>query len=228
MATRGCTSRATSSEAQVRRVACTEMGRTPALAQRALKSRWKSRGSTGSPYRVLITRSVPCQAGPAASRHWSWRSRRPLERCGADLGQRQRGIGGLGLGLPAQQVPADALKLPGDPELTGVDVDLVPAQAERLAAAQPEDQDQYLAGVERSLSLRALSRNRPASSKRARRADLARTPQGPLPVLRAGQGSRPTPATLLRRRSLLPPGRVAAHSARRLGNPADRARQRRP
>ena len=35
-------------------------------------------------------------------------------------------------------------------------------------------------------------------------------------------------ATLLRRRSLLPPGRVAADRARRLGNPADRARQRRP
>jgi hypothetical protein len=60
-----------------------------------------------------------------------------LERGGADLGQGQRGIGGLRLGLPAQQVPADALKLPGDPELTCVDVDLVPAQAERFAAARP-------------------------------------------------------------------------------------------
>lgn len=37
MATRGCTSSATSSEAQVRRVECTEMGRTPALGAARLE-----------------------------------------------------------------------------------------------------------------------------------------------------------------------------------------------
>jgi hypothetical protein len=116
------------------------MARTPALAQRAVKSRWKLRGSTGLALAPFF------------------------ERCGADLGQRQRGIGGLGLGLPPQQVPADALKLPGDPELTCVDVDLVPAQAERLPAAQPEDQDRYVAGVERVVVPPGALKEPPASS----------------------------------------------------------------
>ena len=37
--------------------------------------------------------------------------------------------------------------------------------------------------------------------------------RGPLPMLRAGKGSRPSTAAVLCRRSLLPPGRVAAHRA---------------
>ena len=53
IATRGCTSSATSRLAQVRRVACTGMIGTPALAARVLKAVWKLRGSSGSPTRVV-------------------------------------------------------------------------------------------------------------------------------------------------------------------------------
>ena len=53
MATRGWTSRATRRLAQVRRVEWMGTTGTPAFAALSLKSRWKLRGSTGSPSWVV-------------------------------------------------------------------------------------------------------------------------------------------------------------------------------
>jgi hypothetical protein len=68
IATRGWTSRATSRDAQVRRVACTGMTGTPAFAARAWKKRCKLRGSIGVPNRVVKTNPDPIHASPAANR----------------------------------------------------------------------------------------------------------------------------------------------------------------
>jgi hypothetical protein len=70
IATRGWTSRATSSEAHVRRVECAGIGRTPALAHRVLNSRWKLRGSTGSPLprthdQLSVLPGPACRLAPA-------------------------------------------------------------------------------------------------------------------------------------------------------------------
>jgi hypothetical protein len=65
--TRGCTSRPTSSVAQVRRASCTVMSRTPEASQRAVNFRFKVRGSTGVPYRPVNTR-----CGPSGSPAWMW------------------------------------------------------------------------------------------------------------------------------------------------------------
>jgi hypothetical protein len=67
VATQGWTSSATSIEAQVRRVLCTGTTGSPALRALAWKYRWKFRGSTGIPYRVVTTMPVSCQAAPASA-----------------------------------------------------------------------------------------------------------------------------------------------------------------
>jgi len=67
IATRGCTSKAASSEPQVRRVSCTRMRRTPALAQRRSKRRLTARGSIARPERVVNTRPSEGQVPPLCS-----------------------------------------------------------------------------------------------------------------------------------------------------------------
>ena len=67
MTSRGCTSRSTSSVAQVRRPSCTVIFRTPALAQRGSQERLKLRGSIGVPHLVVKINLPPCHAAPASS-----------------------------------------------------------------------------------------------------------------------------------------------------------------
>lgn len=54
--------------AHVRRVEWMGTTGTPAFAARSLKSRWKLRGSTGSPSRVVKTKPQSPHMSPAASR----------------------------------------------------------------------------------------------------------------------------------------------------------------
>ena len=62
-----------------------------------------------------------------------------LERGDAQVWEGERGFGCLGLGLAAQQLSADALKLLADVELGAVEVDELPGEAEQFPFAQPED-----------------------------------------------------------------------------------------
>jgi len=95
MATRGWMSRAASRDPQGWRVPWTGMARTPALADRALKARWKLRGSRGRPSR----------GGKDVTGRDPEGARGVLQRClglvmqtecgEADGGQGQDGVGGL-------------------------------------------------------------------------------------------------------------------------------------
>jgi hypothetical protein len=58
-----------------------------------------------------------------------------LERCQADRGQRQDGIGGLGFGFPVEQFPADALQLPPMVNFGGVHIYIGPARPRGAAEA---------------------------------------------------------------------------------------------
>ncbi|MEU0521831.1 hypothetical protein [Streptosporangium sp. NPDC006007] len=78
IATRGWTSRAARSEAQVCRVSWTRIVGTPARRQWASKARLKLRGSIGVPFRVVKTRSESCHFSPAALQASSWMCRRCL------------------------------------------------------------------------------------------------------------------------------------------------------
>lgn len=53
-----------------------------------------------------------------------------------------------------QQLPAHALQLTADRQLSAVKVDVVPRQAKHLALAQTEHENQHVDGVER-ITLRA-------------------------------------------------------------------------
>ena len=121
IATRGCTSKAASSEPQVRRVSYTRIRRTPALVHRKSKRRPTARGSIGRPVRVV---------------HRAVLGHDPvdLER-GAGLGGRQRrrpGGAGSGGGQGGQagggQVGADGLD-PAPPMVRSVLVPLTIAVA---------------------------------------------------------------------------------------------------
>jgi hypothetical protein len=79
--TRGWTSSSTSKKAHVRRVECTDTTGTPALLACALNRRWKFRGSSGRPWRVLNTRSFSCQALPASVLQCSTVSRCAARAC---------------------------------------------------------------------------------------------------------------------------------------------------
>jgi hypothetical protein len=69
IATRGCTSKAASSEPQVRRVSCTRIRRTPALAHRRSNRRPTARGSIGRPVRVVNPAGLTARARPEARPH---------------------------------------------------------------------------------------------------------------------------------------------------------------
>ena len=63
----------------------------------------------------------------------------PELECGhADVGQRQGGFGGRGLGLAMVELATAALELPSYGEFGGVEVDVLPREPERLATAQAE------------------------------------------------------------------------------------------
>ena len=71
-------------------------------------------------------------------------------QCGhAQIRQRQRGLGSLGLDLAADELVPDALELLSHVQLGCVEVDLIPGQAEYFAPAQAEDEDQDEGGIKR-------------------------------------------------------------------------------
>ena len=137
MATRGCTSSAASSEAQVLRVPCTVIRGTRAAVMHRSKLRLK--------VARLDRRAVPGgedQAGvdPAISRTVTVSVLlllADLERGDAQVRQRQRCLGCLSLDLAADELVPDALELLADVQLwlVTVHVNLVPSQAEGLALA---------------------------------------------------------------------------------------------
>ncbi|MDT7595487.1 MAG: hypothetical protein QOJ06_1033, partial [Pseudonocardiales bacterium] len=102
MTSRGCTSRSTSSVAQVRRPSCTVIFRTPALAQRASQERLKLRGSIGVPHLVGEDQLAALPRRPRELPRVGFLDLPEPQRGGADVRQRQRGIGGGCLGLPVQ------------------------------------------------------------------------------------------------------------------------------
>src|ERR1017187_3628971 len=61
--------------------------------------------------------------------------------------QWQRGVGCLSLGLAAQELAADALKLPANVEFRSVEVGSAPRQADDLAFALAEDEDQHICRI---------------------------------------------------------------------------------
>ena len=71
-----------------------------------------------------------------------------LECAHAQVGQRQRCLGRLGLDLTADELVTDALELFSDVQLGVIEVDLIPSQAEYFSPAQAEDEDQDESRVE--------------------------------------------------------------------------------
>jgi hypothetical protein len=125
--------------------------RTPALAQRASQERLKLRGSIGVPHLVGEDQLAALPRRPRELPRVGFLDLPEPQRGGADVRQRQRGIGGGCLGLPVQQLPAYPLQLTPDRQFSLVEVDVVPRQAEHLAFAQAEHEDQHVDGVERIL-----------------------------------------------------------------------------
>jgi hypothetical protein len=72
-----------------------------------------------------------------------------LERGHAQLGQRQRRFGCLGLDLAAEQLAADPLDLLADVQLGRIEVGQIPGQSEDFALAQAQGQAQDERGVQR-------------------------------------------------------------------------------
>src|ERR1700761_2588972 len=147
MATRGWTSSAASSEAQVLRVPWTVIRGTLAVMMHRSKLRLKLRGSIGVPYRVVKTRPVSIQPSPARSRSASRCFLRILSAA-TQIRQRQRCLGCLGLDLAADELVPDSLELFCHVQLGLVQVDLFPGQAENFASSQAEDEDQDEGGIE--------------------------------------------------------------------------------
>ncbi len=87
------------------------------------KLRLKFRGSIGVPCRVVNTRPVSIQASPGAGTVGILLLSADLERGDAQVGQRQRCLGCLGLDLAADELVTDALELLADVQLSGVEVD---------------------------------------------------------------------------------------------------------
>ena len=118
IATRGCTSRATSSEAHALRVEMHRRHRHAGLAlHRSMNARWKLRGSIGVPSlrRQHQARLVP---GLACRDLTSPRPVAPMlqsaaRRCPAAAAPHPSAR----LGLPPHQRPVDSLQLPADPRL---------------------------------------------------------------------------------------------------------------
>ena len=150
MATRGCTSRAASSEPQVSRVPCTVISGTFAFAfaMQRLKLRLKLRGSIGVPWRVVNTGPVFDPAIPGTLQVGVLLLLAEFQDGDAQIDERQGCLGGLGLDLAAMQLVADSLDLLSDIEIGGVEVDQIPGQAEDFALAQAHDEDQDEGGVE--------------------------------------------------------------------------------
>ena len=115
---------------------------------RRSKLRLKLRGSIGVPCRVVNTRPVSIQASAGALAVGVLLLPAELERGDAQVRQGKRRLGCLGLGLPAQELAADALKLLTDVELSMIEVDQFPGEAEQFPFAQPEDQDQDVGRVQ--------------------------------------------------------------------------------
>ena len=151
MATRGCTSSAARRVAQVCLMSCTVIRRTPALAQRVSKRRFRFRGSNGVPARVVNT-SPTSDPGGACRRLRGGLVLLADPQCRhADARHRQGGLRGLGLGFPVQELATDPLELPADIQLSPIQVHGGPGQADHLALAQAHHEDQHVRGVERIL-----------------------------------------------------------------------------
>ncbi len=96
------------------------------------------RGSIGVPNVVQKIRPVSCHADSAAGRASSASTRR-----GRKAATQMPGSGSVAsetcvLGFPVQQLPPDALELPADNELGGVQVDVVASQPQHLAFASSQ------------------------------------------------------------------------------------------
>ena len=71
-----------------------------------------------------------------------------LKRSHAQIRQRQRCLGCLGLDLTADELAPDPLELFCHVQLGVIEVDLIPGQAEDFSSAQAEDEDQDEGGVQ--------------------------------------------------------------------------------
>ena len=146
------------------RAECTGMIGTPACGPRSLKARWKFRGSSGIPNRVVRTRP-PCLSKP---------------RPGVKFWQLSIRVGGVSQGRRTQmsgrgrrasddrclvgrriRLATDALKLPGDAGSTAFTVEVFPGEA----GAGPHD----------GCRGPAAARRRPRGGRRRRRATTAGT-----------------------------------------------------
>ena len=106
--------------------------------------------TTSTSLNSKITVNDPLKASGAwVCMAYTKRSSPLLKRCQVDRRQRQRRIGGLRLGLSVQQLAADSLELPTDGELTCVQINIGPGEAEDLSLTQAEYKYQHVGGVER-------------------------------------------------------------------------------
>lgn len=147
METRGWTSRSARRVAQVRRASCPDSCSVASRLPGALEvARLDGGAIAGSEYEVVLvprfSGGYSCLVALAI----------PQPECGhADVGQGEGGVRRLGLGVAAQKLPAYALQLPADGQLSGIEVDVLPCQSQRLAFTEAGDEDQGIGGVERIL-----------------------------------------------------------------------------
>lgn len=158
MATRGCTSRAASSEPHVFRVPCTVILGTWAFTMHRSKLRLKFPGSTAVPCRVVSTGRCISMPGCPTPVGLLLGLAEP-ERSDAPFGQRQRGLRGLGLDLAAEELVADSLDLLTDVEFSGVGVDQLQVRPRTSPLRRPRTRISTKAAYSVSWLSRVDSRN---------------------------------------------------------------------